>query len=92
MLRFRIAAFLLIASLAFADEIQFSGIVTGFVLDASSSSIRPILGVPGAAMLGSPVAQDIDAAEIASHIRIAERESGVDPHFRHFKSRPGYLE
>jgi len=65
MLRFRIAAFLLIASLAFADEIQFSGIVTGFVLDASSSSIRPILGVPGAAMLGSPVAQDIDAAEIA---------------------------
>jgi DNA-binding beta-propeller fold protein YncE len=51
--------------LAFADDIQFSGIVAGFVFDASSSSIRPILGVPGAAMLGSPVAQDINAAEIA---------------------------
>src|SRR5258706_8445680 len=64
-LRVRIGAFVLIASIAFADEIHFAGIVAGFVFDASSSSIRPILGVPGAAMLGSPVAQDINAAEIA---------------------------
>jgi hypothetical protein len=65
MLRFSAVVFLLVASCASADEIHFAGIVAGFIFDSPSSSIRPVLGVPGAAMLGSPVAHDIDAAEIA---------------------------
>ena len=64
MLKFLVAG-LVVVCFGFADEIQFGGITTGFVFDSSSSSIRSILGVSGAATLGGAVVRDIELAEIA---------------------------
>ena len=36
--------------------------LTGFLYDASSRSLRPVLGVPGSAYVGEAVAADVDAA------------------------------
>jgi hypothetical protein len=41
---------------------QFNPTVAGFVHDAAQRSLRPIVGIPGSAYIGSEVALEIDAA------------------------------
>jgi hypothetical protein len=48
-----------------AEESRLGGPVPGFVFHGPTHSIRPIVGVPGAAYLGAPVARDFDAASIS---------------------------
>jgi len=47
------------------DSAAVSGPVSGFVFDQSARMIRPVLGVPGAAYLGSALLSDVDAASVA---------------------------
>ena len=42
-----------------------AGPVTGFVFDAQSGAVRPMLGIPGAAYLGQVVAAGLNAASVA---------------------------
>jgi hypothetical protein len=44
---------------------QIRGPLSGVVFHRASRSLRPILGVPGGAYLGTPIVQDIDVAFIA---------------------------
>src|SRR5262249_52553514 len=48
-----------------AQPAIFHGPIVGFVYASSSRSVRPVLGVPGAAIMGSPVLSDVDHASIA---------------------------
>src|SRR5262245_31695807 len=59
------AKLLVLACSAQAQDTRVSGPIPGFVFHGASRSIRPILGVPGSAYLGTPVAQDLDAASIS---------------------------
>jgi DNA-binding beta-propeller fold protein YncE len=42
-----------------------AGPVTGFIFDAQSGAVRPMLGIPGAAYLGPVVAPGLSAASVA---------------------------
>lgn len=42
-----------------------SGPVTGFIFDGQTASLRPMLGIPGAAYLGAPAVSKIDAAAVS---------------------------
>jgi hypothetical protein len=42
-----------------------AGPVTGFIFDAQSGAVRPMLGIPGAAYLGNGVAIGLDAASVS---------------------------
>ena len=42
-----------------------AGPVTGFVFDAQSGALRPMLGIPGAAYLGNAIASGLNAASVA---------------------------
>lgn len=42
-----------------------AGPVTGFVFDAQAGALRPMLGIPGAAYLGNPIAVGLEAASVA---------------------------
>ncbi|HEU0121269.1 MAG TPA: hypothetical protein VFQ91_12140 [Bryobacteraceae bacterium] len=48
-----------------SQEIQFTGPLSGLVFDGPSHSLRQVLGMPGAAVLGPPVAGGIDWATVA---------------------------
>ena len=52
----RVAAAALLCAGAAAAESGINGPVSGFVLDARSRSLRPVNGMPGAALLGAPLA------------------------------------
>lgn len=54
-----------------AQEINLHGPLTGFIYDESSRSVRPILGLAGAAHLGPSVYSDLDYASIAPNGRFA---------------------
>ncbi|MGC8792718.1 MAG: YncE family protein [Bryobacteraceae bacterium] len=55
---------LAVASLP-AQMLQIEGPVSGFVFDESSQTLRPIVGLPGAAYLGDPVASGLLWASVA---------------------------
>jgi hypothetical protein len=48
-----------------AQEMRIAGPVTGLIYDAPSRSVRPILGMPGAARLDSAILADVDWATVA---------------------------
>lgn len=48
-----------------ASSTAVGGPVTGFVFDAQADAIRPMLGIPGAAYLGTPVVVGVSAASVA---------------------------
>src|SRR4051794_23964982 len=50
---------------AAAQTTSFHGPIAGFVYSHGSRTIRPMLGVPGAARLGSPILDEVDFASIA---------------------------
>jgi hypothetical protein len=49
---------------ATAQSASFHGPISGFVFSESSRTVRPLLGIPGAAHVGSPVLNDLDFASI----------------------------
>ncbi|MBI3683068.1 MAG: hypothetical protein HY235_22065 [Acidobacteria bacterium] len=49
----------------FAQQGQITGPVTGIVFDRASRSLRPILGVPGAAYFGEALAGNLDYAAVS---------------------------
>jgi hypothetical protein len=60
------AGFVLIAApLLHAQGLSVSGPRSGLVYDAASQTVRPILGVPGAAYLGTPLLSSVDFASIS---------------------------
>lgn len=63
----RQAALLLLLSAAAgaARDGEIRGPVTAIVFDEASRSIRPILGVPGAAHFGSPLRSDLEQAKVS---------------------------
>ena len=56
---------LLFALAAMGQDTRLSGPVSGFVFHGPSQSIRPIVGVPGSAYLGTALAQGFDAASVS---------------------------
>jgi hypothetical protein len=50
------------AGLAGAQQGSVAGPVSGMVFDRSSHQLRPVLGIPGASLLGDPVALGLEAA------------------------------
>ncbi|HYW46539.1 MAG TPA: hypothetical protein VE959_26980 [Bryobacteraceae bacterium] len=48
-----------------AQPASFNGPIAGFVYARASRSVRPLLGVPGAAWIGPPVLSEVDRASIA---------------------------
>ncbi len=54
-----------------AQEASISGPLSGFVFDRASRSIRPIVGLPGAAYLGDAVAAGLDWAAVAPEGAVA---------------------
>ncbi|MCS7316187.1 MAG: hypothetical protein RMI94_02565 [Bryobacterales bacterium] len=55
----------LLAGAAAAQTLQIEGPISGFVFDKLSGSLRPILGLPGAAYVGEPVVAGLDWASVA---------------------------
>jgi hypothetical protein len=53
------------ATLVPAQDGNVSGPTTGFVFDGAAHRLRPLLGVPGASLMGDPVASDVDLASAA---------------------------
>lgn len=65
--------FLTIASPAFAQPGRIAGPAIGYAFDREARAVRPILGIPGASMLGAPVELGIDAESAA----ISPRQDSV---------------
>lgn len=51
--------------LAVAQPSTFHGPVAGFVYSRASRTVRPLLGLPGAARIGSPLLNELDSASVA---------------------------
>jgi hypothetical protein len=49
----------------YSQSPSFGGPITGFVFSDSSGAIRPLLGIPGAAYVGSPVMTGLHAGSVA---------------------------
>jgi hypothetical protein len=56
---------------ATAQPTSFHGPISGFVYSHASRTIRPMLGIPGAARLGSPILDAVDFASIGPNGRWA---------------------
>src|SRR5512134_3362781 len=62
---------LLALGAAFGQDGGLTGPVSGMVFDADSRSLRPVVGVPGAAYLGQPAVSGLDWASVAPNGRAA---------------------
>jgi len=70
-LHFWLLSGLSIAGAGFAQNGSVATPVIGFAFDGSAAAIRPIRGIPGAALLGEPV----DAGFAAAHASISPRQN-----------------
>ena len=50
------------AGLAYAQQGNVAGPVSGIVFDRASRQLRPVLGIPGASLLGDPIVLEVEAA------------------------------
>jgi DNA-binding beta-propeller fold protein YncE len=67
-----------------------SGPVSGYVFDSGAHALRPILGIPGASLLGAPVDFGIDVAAVAvSPRQNAAFVTATDGAFRLFRIDAG---
>src|SRR5581483_6926206 len=64
------AALFFVAPLC-AQQQEFSGPITGYVFDAATHSIRPLIGRPGAANLGAPWVTHWDVASVSPNGKMA---------------------
>ncbi len=54
-----------------AQETRLDGPVSGLIFDAPAGAIRPMIGVPGASYLGTPLAAGIELAAVSPNGRLA---------------------
>jgi hypothetical protein len=66
-----LAAFTFALPLLRGQSASLQGPSSGFLFDPTSRSIRPILGIPPGAHLGSPVYSNLDYASVAPNGQIA---------------------
>ena len=52
----------MVAGLACAQEGKVSGPISGIVFDHTSRQLRPVLGIPGASLLGEPIALGLETS------------------------------
>ncbi len=64
-LRFSLAFLLPLAGRAVAQSANLQGPVSGYVYFAASRSVRPLLGVPGATLIGPSLLSQVDWASVA---------------------------
>lgn len=62
---FWLVIFLFAAPGLYGESGNIGGLVSGVVFDGPSGSLRPVLGAPGAAYLGEPVAHGFDTVSVA---------------------------
>lgn len=55
---------LLLAGLAQAQQGQINGPISGYVFDRPARALRPVLGIPGASVLGDPVSFGFEVAAV----------------------------
>ena len=55
---------LLLAGLATAQQGQINGPISGYVFDKPARALRPVLGIPGASVLGDPVKFPFEVATV----------------------------
>ena len=61
----RISLIAVIGGACLAAESQMEGPKLGFVYDQRAAAVRPILGIPGAALLGAPLASELQQAVVS---------------------------
>lgn len=66
----RVGLLCLVAPMAFAQQGRVTGPVAGYVFDETALVLRPVLGIPGAAVLGDPVGLGIDLSYAAVSPRL----------------------
>ena len=67
-----LSVLLLLASAAFAEDARFLGPLLGYIFDATSQQIRPLVGAPGAARVAAaPNGLRLDKAVLAGNASIA---------------------
>lgn len=76
----RALAMAALCSVGFA-QVNFRGVVSGYMLDGRSGTLRPVLGIPGAAYLGDslPLAWGVTAAAIRGSRDVAVVISNEQP-------------
>jgi hypothetical protein len=75
----RIVAFLAAPGLLMcADGGSLNGPVPALVYDEAARALRPMIGMPGAAYLGTPLFSDIDGARVSSDSRLVAIRRGSD--------------
>jgi hypothetical protein len=71
----RLAVYLAWAG-SLCGQTDLRGPISGFLFDPPSHSIRPVVGIPGAAYLGNPVVRDLQFASVAPNGKWALGISG----------------
>ena len=61
----RISLIALIGGACLAAESQMEGPKLGFIFDQRAAAVRPILGIPGASMFGTPLSSDLQQAVVS---------------------------
>jgi len=80
----------LTAAMAAGQQGRIAGPVVGFVFDGSARAIRPILGIPGASVLGDPLAVGCDLSYAAVSPRLDSAvAAAADGSFHVFKLNAG---
>ena len=80
----------LIVSLAHAQQGAVAGPVAGYVFDAQAQVVRPILGIPGAALLGDPLSLGMQVTSATISPRLDSVAAvAVDGSFHLFALRAG---
>lgn len=59
-----VAMFAAAAALAYAQQGKVAGPIAGYVFDGAARAVRPVLGIPGASILGDAVQVGYDAAAV----------------------------
>lgn len=78
------------AGLACAQQGSVSGPVSGIVFDRASRELRPVLGIPGASLLGEPIPLGIEAATAwVAPLQNAAFVAGADGKLRWFRFDSG---
>jgi hypothetical protein len=87
---FRLFTLISLPALLPAQQSQITGPVTGYVFDSAARGLRPILGIPGASLLGDP----LDFGFEVSSVSVAPRQdaafvTAADGSFHLFRIQSG---
>ena len=65
MLVLKLLAFCLVPLAALSADRVMTGPLAGYVLDTESRTVRPVLGIPGAAYMGGAILENVDALAVS---------------------------